>query len=152
MPKGDYSITMPNVVRPCMQSKGDDNMQSPTSSEWVCCPRAMMVCQAQCYWTLSMLFKRDDGLPRPTSSTVCFGQGPGWNASPYVLQQYMLSKCDDAIPHRSRPTVSAVEGQRWHVTPDVIRPLVLPNGDDGIERTISSHHVCCTMAIMASHS
>ena len=140
VPKGDYSITMPNVVRPCMQSKGNDNMQSPTSSEWVCCPRAMMVCQAQYYWTLSMLFKRDDGLPRPTSSTVCFGQGPGWNASPYVLQQYMLSKCDDAIPRRSHPTVSAVEGQ------------VLPNGDDGIARMISSHHVCCTMAMMASHS
>ena len=135
-----------------MQSKGDDNMQSQTSSEWVCCPRAMMVCQARHYWTLSICSREMMAFHARCRSIVCSGQGPGWNASPYVLQLYMVSKCDDVIPHRSRPTVSAVEGQRWHVTPDVIRPLVLPNGDDGIERTISSHHVCCTMAMMASHS
>ena len=65
--KGDDSITMPNVVRPCVQSKGNDNMPRPTSFDCVCCPRAMMVCHATRYSTLSMLFKGDVGLPCLTS-------------------------------------------------------------------------------------
>ena len=142
----------------------------PTSSVRVCSPRAMITCKAQHrpngYGFQGRLWYAKPNVIGPCQccsremmafhalhrSTTCYGQGPGWNASPYVLQQYMLSKCDDAIPRRSHPTVSAVEGQRLHVTPDVIRPLVLPNGGDGIARTISSHHVCCTMEIMASHS
>ncbi|TMW85348.1 hypothetical protein EJD97_023288, partial [Solanum chilense] len=116
VPKGDDSIDIPNVVRWCVQSMVDDNIPRPTSSDCVCCPRAMMECHAQRFSTLSMLFKCDDGLPR-----------------------------------RSCPTVCVVQGQRCHVTPDVIQPLVLPSGDDFIARTISSHHVCCPKAMMASN-
>ena len=65
--KGDDSITISNVVRPCVQSKGDNNMQRPTSSDLVCCPTAMMVCHAQHYSTLSMLFKGNDDLQRSLS-------------------------------------------------------------------------------------
>ena len=64
----------------------------------------------------------------------------------------MLSNCDNDIPHRSRPTMCAIQGQRWHGIPDIIRLLVLPNSDDVIEHTISSHHLCCPKAIMASHA
>ena len=149
---GNYSITMPNVVRPYMHSKGDDNMKSPTSSKWVCCQGRLWYAKPDVIGPFQCCSREMMAFHTRRRSIVCSGQGPGLNASPYVLQLYMLSKCDDAIPHRSHPTVSAVEGQGWHVTTNVIRPLVLPNGDDGIAHTISSHHVCCTKAIMASHS
>ena len=67
VPKGDDSITMPNIVRSCVKSKGDDYMQNLTSFDWVCCPTAMMVCHARRYSSLFMLFKGDDYLPRPMS-------------------------------------------------------------------------------------
>ena len=47
MPKVDDSITMTNVVRLYVQSKGDDNAK----------PNIVRVC---------MLSKGDDGMPRPT--------------------------------------------------------------------------------------
>ena len=65
--KGDNSIAIPNVVRWCVQSMVYDNMPRPTSSDCVCCPRALMVFHARHYSTLSMLFKGDHGLRRPTS-------------------------------------------------------------------------------------
>ena len=66
MPNGDTSIVMHNVVQSCVQSKVDDNMPLPTLSYSECPPRVIMVCHARRYSTLSMLFKGDDGLPRPT--------------------------------------------------------------------------------------
>ena len=62
LPKGAYSIAKANIIRVCVQSKGDDNMPRPTSFKCVCCPRAMMVCHAQRYATLSVLFKGKDGM------------------------------------------------------------------------------------------
>ena len=35
-------LATPNIVRPCVLSKGGDIMPRPTSSDRVCCPRAMM--------------------------------------------------------------------------------------------------------------
>ena len=67
MPKGDDSNVMPNIVRPFVQSKVDDNMPRPTSSYYVCSPRAIMVYHTRQYSTLSMVFKGDDCLSRPTS-------------------------------------------------------------------------------------
>ena len=34
----------PNVVQPCLLSKGGDVMRRPTSFDSVCCPRAVMAC------------------------------------------------------------------------------------------------------------
>ena len=65
--KGDDSIAIHNIVRWGVHSMVDDNMARSTLSNCECCPRAMMVCHARCYSTLSMLFKGDDGLPRQTS-------------------------------------------------------------------------------------
>ena len=65
-------------------------MQRPMSLDRVCCPKAMMACHARrcpfviaaqgrlCHVTLDVirpfvLFKGDDGMPRPTSfDRVCF--------------------------------------------------------------------------------
>ncbi|TMW93072.1 hypothetical protein EJD97_012229 [Solanum chilense] len=37
----------PNIVLSCVLSKGDDNMPSPTSLDYVCFPRLMMACHTR---------------------------------------------------------------------------------------------------------
>ena len=38
---------MPDVVRPCLPSKGYDGMPRSTSFDRLCCPKAMMACHAR---------------------------------------------------------------------------------------------------------
>ena len=130
--KGNYSITMPNIVRAYMQSKGNDNMQIPTSSEWVWFPRAIMVCQAQRYWTLSMLFKGDDGLPRLTSFD-------------HVLWPRARMECLTLCS----PIVYVIQWRGWHSTHNLVPPCMLYNGDNGIPFLTSSNHVCRRRAMRA---
>ena len=41
-----------DVVQPCVLSKGGDVMPRPTSSNCMCCPRAVMACHARCHPTM----------------------------------------------------------------------------------------------------
>ena len=37
----------PDIVRPCLPSKGDNGMPLPTLPDRLCCPKVMMACHAQ---------------------------------------------------------------------------------------------------------
>ena len=114
---------MPDVVRPCVHSKGGDVMPRPTLFYRVCIPRAVMSCHARCS-RLCVLSKGGDVMPRSTSSDRA--------CSPRALISCHAPR---------RPTVCAVQGWRWHGTPDVIRPCVLSKGGDGMPRPTSSDRV-----------
>uniref|UniRef100_A0A494GA82 Uncharacterized protein n=1 Tax=Solanum lycopersicum TaxID=4081 RepID=A0A494GA82_SOLLC len=81
---------MPNVVQPSVQSKGGDFVPWPTSFDLLCCPRAVISCQARHRLTVCAFQARlchatpdvirpcvlskggGDGMPRPTSfDRVC---------------------------------------------------------------------------------
>ena len=79
LPKGGE--VMPRLMSfDCVQSKGSDVMPHPTSSDHVCCPRAMMPCHAQ------------------RCSTMFAVQGRGWHATLDAVQLSMLPKGDDCMP------------------------------------------------------
>ena len=69
-PKAVMAVT-PDVVKPCVQSKGFDVMPRPASIDRVCCPREVMSCHVR----LCVLFKGGDGMPRLTLSTLCAVKG-----------------------------------------------------------------------------
>ena len=75
---------MPDAVR---LSKGYDGMARLTTVDRLCCPRAMMACDAR---------------RRPT---VCAAQGRLFHASPDVIQ------VGDVMPRPTLPTVCVVKGR-----------------------------------------
>ncbi|TMW81139.1 hypothetical protein EJD97_011611, partial [Solanum chilense] len=104
--KGDDSIAMPNIIKQCVQSMGDENMPRQTLSDRVCfrkekldvmpdvirpcsdrlwCPRTMMACYAR------------------RRSTICDNQGRRWHLMPDVIRPPVLPNGDDGMP---RPTSS----------------------------------------------
>ncbi|TMW89156.1 hypothetical protein EJD97_017590, partial [Solanum chilense] len=124
LPKGDDTIATPNVVRPCVQFKGDDNMPCLTSFDRGATPDVLRPC---------VLAKGNVVMPSLTKSyCVC---------CPRVMMAYHA---------RHRPTLCAIQGPRWHVTTDIVRPRVLPYGDDGMPRQMSYDRVCFTRAMIAS--
>ena len=74
--KSSHGITTPNIVRPCLMSKGYIDLPSPALPKYVCCPRSMMACQAQRCLTMYTV------------------QGQWWYTTPNVVWPYMLSKGD----------------------------------------------------------
>ena len=75
---------MPDVLRPCVLSKGSDVMPRPTSSDYVCCPRAVMSCHSRrCRPCVQS--KGSNVMPRPTLPTVCVVQWRWCNATPDVV-------------------------------------------------------------------
>ena len=70
----------PDVVRPCVLTKGDDGMPRPTSFGPLCCPRALKACHAR------------------RSSTVCAAQRRRWHAMPKAVRPFVLPKGDDGMP------------------------------------------------------
>ena len=101
---------MPDVIRPCVLSKGDNGMPHPTPSDRLFCPRAKMACHAR----------------HPL--TVCAVQGILWLSTPDIVQTYVQYK-GDGMPHpmssdrvcfpkgiiecqaQHHPCVCAVQGQ-----------------------------------------
>ncbi len=96
-----------DVVRPCVLQKGDDCMPCPTTSDRLCCPRAMMACHA---------------LRRPT---VCAAQGRWWHSTLDVVRLCAQSKAIIACHTWHCLTVCTAQRRWWHETPNVIRPFVL---------------------------
>ena len=70
---------MPDIVNSCVQSKGDDDIQHPTSSDCVSYQRAIIECDAQFY------------------PIVCVVQGRWWHATPEIDPSCTLYKGDDHI-------------------------------------------------------
>ena len=70
-----------DVIRPYVQSKGDDGMPH----DWVCCRRAMMACNARCH------------------PTMCAAYGRYGRATPNIIQPCVIPKGDDGM---SSPTSS----------------------------------------------
>ena len=124
-------------------------MPRPTSSDRVCCPRAVMSChnrrrptvcavQGRCFHATSdvvrpcVMPKGDDGMPSPTSSHHAY--------SPRAVISCQA---------RHRLTVCAFHARLCHATPDIVRPCVLSKGGDGMPRPTSFDRVCHQWAIMA---
>ena len=135
MPKGDDSNVMPNIVRPFVQSKVDDNIPRPKSSDYVCSPRAIMVYHTRQYSTLSMLFMGDDFLSRPTS-----------------FDSFFRTRAMMACHARRLPILFSIQLQRWQVTPDIVRLRVLPNADDVMPCSTSSDFVFIPRAMITYHA
>ncbi|TMW88188.1 hypothetical protein EJD97_018934 [Solanum chilense] len=96
--KGEYRIGMPNIIKPCVQSMGDDNMPRPTLSNRVCFPRVkldvMPVVIRPC---------GEDGISCPPSSDhLCFPMA--------------MMECHA----RRHPTVCATQGPCGNFTFDFI--------------------------------
>ena len=125
---------MHDVVKPCVLPKGGDVMQRVTSSYRVCCPNAVMSCDAQ-RCRPCVLSKGGDIMPRVTSSDGA--------CSPRAVM---------SCHARRRPTVRAVQWKRCHPTPDVVRSCVLSKGGDVMPRPTSSDCVCCPKAVMSCHA
>ena len=64
---------MPDVVQPCLPSKGYDGMPRSTSFDRVCYPMAMMATPGVV--RLCVLSKGGDVMPRPTFLTVGIVKG-----------------------------------------------------------------------------
>ena len=135
IPKGDDSNVMPNIVRPFVQSKVDDNIPRPKSSDYVCSPRAIMVYHTRQYSTLSMLFMGDDFLSRPMSFDSFF-------RTRAMMECLAWRSAMMACHARRLPILFSIQLQRWQVTPDIVRLRVLPNADDVMPCSTSSNHVC----------
>ena len=72
---------MADVVQPCGLPKGVDGMPRSTSFDRVCCPKAVMACNA---------------LRR---SIVLAVLGLWWHATPDVVRPCVLAKGADGMPH-----------------------------------------------------
>ena len=85
LPKCDYSITMPHVVRSCVLSKGDDNMPCLTSSHRMYCPDGEeymgrpTLSDRVCFPLVKFAFRARCHL------TVCAAQGPYEHTTPDVV-------------------------------------------------------------------
>ena len=135
LPKGDDSISTPNIIWPCVHSKGEDNISCLRCSDCVFFPRAMMESHTRRRFTLCTLFKGDNGMPCPIfSERVCF-------------PRFMM------VCHaRGSSTVYVFEGRGFYSRTDVIQPLVQPNGDDSMRRLTLSNRVCCLSSMQIFHA
>ncbi|TMW85668.1 hypothetical protein EJD97_022738 [Solanum chilense] len=161
---GDDNITRPNVAQPCVQSKGNDNLQHPTLSDPICFTKAMMACHARRRRTSCIMSKGDDGKPCSMSSnrgdgcmlgpmpTLSVVQGRRLHVTPDVVRPLALPNGDEECHAQRHPTMCATQGLYEHAMPDVIRSCVLSMGDDNMSRTTSYDHVWIPMAMMASHA
>ena len=141
----------PNVVRPCLPSKGDDGIRCLTPSDCVsyskggdgmtcqmsfdrvCYPKALMACHAR-RRSSCLNSKGYDGMPHRTSfDCMC---------SPKAVMECHA---------RRLSTVCALQRQLFHVTPDVVRPCLPSKGYDGMPRPTSFGHVCNQKAVMSCH-
>ncbi len=119
-----FSNATPNVIQPCLLSKGYVDLPRIKWSYSLWCPRTMMECHTRC---------------RPT---MCLMKWQWLNNTPNFIWQYLLSKVDDDIKRSrsynrvccprafiechtgDRPTVCAFQMKWWHATPDIIRLCV----------------------------
>ncbi len=111
----------PHVVRVYVHYKGNYSMPCSSSSDRVCCPRAM---------TTSHAWRRPN---------VCAIQGLWWHAMPYIVLPCMLLKGNDGIPcpissdriccprvmmachARHSPFVCVFQRQWWHSTSTIVQ-------------------------------
>ena len=107
----------PDVVRPCVLPKGGDGMPRPTSSDRVCCPRAMMTCHARRRSTVSASPKammecharRHLAIHARRCSTVCAAKGDDGMARPTSSDRVCCPKAMMACHAGRRPTVCAAQ-------------------------------------------
>ena len=112
-------------------SKGDDGIPRPMSSDCVCCPKVIMECDALRHSTMCIA-KDHVGIPRPTSSDrMC---------CPRDMMAGQAQRCQ---------TVYSAHGPCMHATPIINCLCVQSKGDDGMSCSTSSDCVCCLKAIMA---
>ena len=76
----------PNVIRPCVLSKGGDGMPRPTSFVRVCHQRAMMAYDARRRLTLSATSRSMMACHARCRPTVYVAQRQRWHATPDVVQ------------------------------------------------------------------
>ena len=135
-----------------MLSKGNDGMPHLISSDWVCCPRAMMACNARC------------------RSTMCDAYGRYSNATADIIQPCVIPKGDYGMssltssghlrcpmPMRSyharhHQTMCAIQRRLSHAKFNMVRPCLYFKGDDGLPCLPPSDCVCCPRAMMACHA
>ena len=155
---------MPVIIRPCMLSKGDDCMALPTSSNHVCCPRAMIefhLSLRQC-----VLYKGNNGMPCLMSSDrMCYPRAM-WACHGLRGRILCVVQGDDNMQHtkssdrvcfprammafnaRHRQTAYAAQGQRLHAKLDIVRPCVLARDHAGMPRPTLSYRVFCLLNLV----
>ncbi len=77
--QGQLLHAKPDIVHPCSQSKGNDGMSYPSSSDRVCCPRDMMTVHTRCHptvWVFQGLLcnpcpRSSDHLCCPSTNQAC---------------------------------------------------------------------------------
>ncbi|TMW80697.1 hypothetical protein EJD97_016477, partial [Solanum chilense] len=92
--KGPCWHVTPNVVRPCVLSKGNDGIKYPTSSDRVCCMRVMMTCHVDVV-PPCVLLKGDDSIDMPNVIRPC---GDDVITTTNVVRLCVLHNCDDGMP------------------------------------------------------
>ncbi|TMW80672.1 hypothetical protein EJD97_016943 [Solanum chilense] len=114
--KGDDRIVIHNVIQPCVQSKGNDYMPRPTSSNRVCFPRAKLDVMADVIqpcsdrsWCLSAIM----ACYARRRSTICTIQGRRWHLMPEVVRLPMLPNGDDGMPHPTSSYRLCYPRARW---------------------------------------
>ena len=155
----------PDIVRPCMLSKGDDGMPCPTSSDRVCCPRAMRKCHTPHRQCVS--HKGNNDMPCLMSyDRMCFPRAM-WACHGLRCRIVCVVQGDDNMPHttssyhvcypmamitfhaRHRQTVYAAQGQWLHAKLDVLRLCVLlPKNHAGMPRLTLSNYVFCLLNLV----
>ena len=155
---------MPGVVLPCMLSKGDDGMPCPTSSDRVCCPRAMMECHAPLLQCVS--HKGNNDMPCLMSSDrMCYPRAM-WACHGLRGPIVCVVQGDDNMPHttssdrvcfpmammtfhaRHRQTVYTAQRQWLHAKLDFLRPCVLPKNHAGMPCPTLSNPVFCLLNLV----
>ena len=93
---GSLWKSMPNIIRPCVQSKDDDGMSYPTLSERVCCQTDMMTVHARCRPTVCTVYDVIHARHRPTVYVV---KGILKHTTPYIARPCVQPKDDNDIRH-----------------------------------------------------
>ena len=95
--QGYYCHATPDIVRPCVQSKGSDIMPRPMSFHHVCCPKAVMSCHAR-RCRPCVLSKSVHVMPRPTSSDHACSPRAVMSCHARRCRPCVLSKGGNVIP------------------------------------------------------
>ena len=159
-----YQAT-PYVLRPRVHSMGKDGMACLTSSDRVCCRKAMMAFHARHRPTVCVALGQWHAILDVLQSCVVSKRG-WWHATINVVRPCVFPKDHAIMPRptssnhvcclratitchtRCHLTVCAIQGRCWHYMPDIVWPCVLRKDHDSMPCSTEYYHAWCLWAMM----
>ena len=147
-----HHLTAPDIVRPCLLSKGYDGIPCVTLSDCVSYPKPMMTCHVRHRLTVRAV-QGPNGNPRPPSfQPYLYSNGYDGMLRPTLSNCICNPSAKMACHARHHSILCVVQGLLWHATLDVVRPSMMSKGDDDIPCLMLSDHVYGPWAMMEFHA